>query len=199
MALVEQNKNGGPYTKKEQTDRRKEVLKLHFEKGYSAVKIADMLNVNRNTINDDIKYLNSQFSEEWKFYDIRSIIMKQIYRFELQRSRLLEELDTLENFKEKIMIEKMILDIDETILQIGTKIISDNNLRVEPVNELTEISEEVVKQIILHLIEKSYRGAGFVDYTENQLEREIIEIKKCDQTKASLIVKKMFTIGLGLF
>jgi len=198
MALVEQNKNGGPYTKNEQTDRRKEVLKLHFEKGYSAVKIADMLNVNRNTINDDIKYLNSQFSEEWKFYDVRSIIMKQIHRFELQRSRLLEELEHQEKFKEKIVIEKMILDIDEKILQIGTKIISSNYMKVEPVNELNEINEEDVKQILLHLIEESYDGSGLVECSKKYLKTEIIKQKKCDEISAEMIVKKMFTMGLGL-
>ena len=39
MALVENVKKGGPYTKKEQEDRRQEVFRLHFEKRYSAVKM----------------------------------------------------------------------------------------------------------------------------------------------------------------
>ena len=51
MALAEEIKKGGPYTKKEQDERRQEVFKLHFEKGYSASKIFEMLKVNRNTIN----------------------------------------------------------------------------------------------------------------------------------------------------
>ncbi len=39
MALA-QEKRGGPYTKKQRLDRQNEVLKLHFEYGYSATKIA---------------------------------------------------------------------------------------------------------------------------------------------------------------
>jgi len=42
MALV-QKKKGGPYTKNEKTKRQNEVYRLHFERGYSAVKISDMM------------------------------------------------------------------------------------------------------------------------------------------------------------
>ena len=54
---VQNEKDGGPYTKDERTKRQNEVARLHFEYGYSAVKIAEMMKVNRNTINSDIKYL----------------------------------------------------------------------------------------------------------------------------------------------
>jgi len=64
MALVEQVKKGGPYTKKEQDDRRQEVFKLHFEKGYSAMKISEVLNMNRNTINEDIRHWYSELAPQ---------------------------------------------------------------------------------------------------------------------------------------
>lgn len=66
MALSKLEKKGGPYTKQEKEDRQNEVYRLHFEYGSSAVKIAEMLNVNRNTINEDIKYLYSILLEDWK-------------------------------------------------------------------------------------------------------------------------------------
>ena len=53
MTLEE--KMGGPYTKQEQQIRRDKVFELHFEQGYSALKIAKILDVNRNTINKDIE------------------------------------------------------------------------------------------------------------------------------------------------
>lgn len=62
MAL-EQEKKGGPYTKDERETRQKEVSRFYFEFGYSAVKIADLMKVNRNTINEDIKYLYSNGKE----------------------------------------------------------------------------------------------------------------------------------------
>ena len=52
-------KEGGPYTKQQQQERRKKVNELYFEKHLSALKIADILGVNRNTINEDIKSLST--------------------------------------------------------------------------------------------------------------------------------------------
>jgi len=46
-------KKGGPHTKQEIIDRKNEVYRLHFEYGYSARKIADLMKVNRNTVNGD--------------------------------------------------------------------------------------------------------------------------------------------------
>ena len=59
-------KKGGPYTKKEQEERKIQVYHLHFEENKSAAKIAELLNVNRNTINDDIRYWHLQLANEMK-------------------------------------------------------------------------------------------------------------------------------------
>ncbi len=56
MAVILEKRNGGPYTKKEQEQRRSKVYSLHFEKVQSVVKIAETINANRNTIDEDIKY-----------------------------------------------------------------------------------------------------------------------------------------------
>ncbi|MGI0008151.1 MAG: hypothetical protein ACRD92_00855 [Nitrosopumilaceae archaeon] len=82
MALVENVKKGGPYTKKEQEDRQQEVFRLHFEKGYSAVKISEILNVNRNTINEDIRHWYSQLAQELKSQDLVSWSIEQFHRLE---------------------------------------------------------------------------------------------------------------------
>ncbi|MDH5569206.1 MAG: hypothetical protein OEX98_05400 [Nitrosopumilus sp.] len=76
---------GGPYTIKDKEERRKEVHKLHFEKGFSAVRIAEILKVNRNTINEDIKYWYSNIKEEVK-HENEDYILRQIGRLESQRS-----------------------------------------------------------------------------------------------------------------
>ena len=60
--VLEKKKNGGPYNKDDQEDRRNQVYMFHFEKGYSALKIAEMLDVNRNTVNEDIRYWNKQIT-----------------------------------------------------------------------------------------------------------------------------------------
>jgi len=58
-------KRGGPYSKDEKIKRQNEVHRLHFEYGYSARKISELMKINRNTINGDIdcwygKIINTQ-------------------------------------------------------------------------------------------------------------------------------------------
>ncbi len=91
MAL--ESKKGGPYTKYEQEERREEVFKLHFEYGYPAVRIAKLLNVNRNTIDEDIRHFRSEMYEESKATFSKDWLDKQFTRLELQRARLRGELD----------------------------------------------------------------------------------------------------------
>jgi hypothetical protein len=64
MVLAEQVKKGGRYTKREQEERKLQVYHLHFEQNKPAVKIAELLNVNRNTVNDDIIYWHQQLASE---------------------------------------------------------------------------------------------------------------------------------------
>lgn len=44
--------------------RQNEVYRLHFKRGYSAVKISEMMKINRNTINKDITYWYSILGNE---------------------------------------------------------------------------------------------------------------------------------------
>jgi len=81
-------KKGGPYTKQEIMDRKNEVHRLHFEYGYSARKIADLMKVNRNTINGDIDYWYSKIAENFNMVDPLGSIMVNIQRLDIQRSRL---------------------------------------------------------------------------------------------------------------
>ena len=81
MAQV-QEKKGGPHTKKEQKVRKDKVYELHFEKGISAVKIAEILRVNRNTVNEDIREWYVKVSEELPEQN-SSLLLKQMQRLEL--------------------------------------------------------------------------------------------------------------------
>lgn len=63
MAQV-QEKKGGPYTKNEKMEQQNEAYKLHFEHNYSAVKISEMMKINRNTINSDISHWYTSLAEE---------------------------------------------------------------------------------------------------------------------------------------
>jgi len=89
MALA-QNKKGGPYTKDDQESRRNEVGRLHFEYGYSARKIADIMKINRNTINSDIKYLYDAIKEETK--EKRGFCLTAEWKARSQRTRIIKDI-----------------------------------------------------------------------------------------------------------
>lgn len=115
-------KKGGPYNKQDRQARRNEVFRLHFEYGYPAVKIAEMMKVNRNTINGDVQYMYSQVSKKWKSVDPTNRIIRFTERLELQKTRLREEVDKAKNVQEKISIERLILDVESKILQTQLKL-----------------------------------------------------------------------------
>ena len=121
MALVESVRKGGRYTKKEQEERRLEVHQLHFVEKKSAVEISELLDVNRNTINDDIKFWHSQLANESNVINIKEKMIRQIQKMEIQRGRFLEYLDEAENLDEMIRIEKLISELDARLVQYYSK------------------------------------------------------------------------------
>jgi len=114
------HKKGGPYNKKDRDARRTEVYRLHFEYGYAAVKIAELMNVNRNTINGDIDYWYSKILSTNRFEPEFHILIN-IKRLETQRTRLREDLDKTTT-QEKIALERLIYEMDFKILQIYFKL-----------------------------------------------------------------------------
>ena len=113
-------KNGGPYTKKQQEDRRKKVNELYFEKKLPALKIAEILNVNRNTVNDDIKLSFLEISESLPQHSV-SLFLNQIQTLEKQYIRLEKNLENENDFSKKISIEKMIFQINHSITKFYEK------------------------------------------------------------------------------
>ena len=111
----------GPYTKQELEQRRNEVYRLHFEYGYSARKIADMMSISRNTINGDIRHWYSKITKS-NDGQAESTIFVILERLDVQRTRIREYLDSTSDISEKITIEKMILDLDYKIAQTHQKI-----------------------------------------------------------------------------
>jgi DNA-binding CsgD family transcriptional regulator len=111
-------KGGGPYSKQDKQARQNEVYRYHFEYGYSARKIAELMKINRNTINGDITHWYSIISNS---NDIQPepALFTILERRDIQRTRTREYLDKTSNISEKITIEKMILDIDYKIAQIN--------------------------------------------------------------------------------
>lgn len=141
-AFAEHRKKGGPYNKKDRLARRNEVYRLHFEYGYSAVKIANLMNVNRNTINGDIDYWYSKILKTNRL-EPESYILINIKRLETQRTRLREDLDKATEIQEKIALERLIYELDSKILQIYFKI-AGSHYRINKI--ATELANNVLKK-----------------------------------------------------
>jgi len=114
-------KIGGPYTKQEQETRKEQVFELHFEQGISAVQIAKILEVNRNTITKDIQILYSKLREDKPEYG-KNWLDKQLFRLESQRTRLQQILQKEIALKDTLQIEKSITYIDLSIAGIIVRI-----------------------------------------------------------------------------
>jgi predicted DNA-binding protein YlxM (UPF0122 family) len=120
QTMPKSEKNGGPYPIQAKKTRRDEVFRLHFNYGYSARKIADMLKVNRNTINSDITYWYSQLQKEDDKVSVEDLINKMLYRLETKRTRLMEKLNKATSLDDFAMLE-MLYEIDIKIVQIAMK------------------------------------------------------------------------------
>jgi len=121
---LQETKKGGRYTKDEQRKRRDEVHRLHFEYGYSARKIAEFLKMNRGTINRDVSYWYADIDKKWDKAGLKKIVINQVERLELQRTRLRKQLDNTNTFQERITIEKFIFNIDSKIASVQTRVLN---------------------------------------------------------------------------
>jgi predicted DNA-binding protein YlxM (UPF0122 family) len=115
-------KKGGPYTEQQKLERQNKVYHLHFEKGYSAVRIAEELGVNRNTINSDIKEWYLQLADELPEHEVASLLLSQLHALRAQKARLVDSLEKLTDQKNRIPYEKLICDIDWKISQLVVKL-----------------------------------------------------------------------------
>ena len=193
MALA-QEKRGGPYTKREQEERRLEVYHLHFEEKISAVEIADTLKVNRNTINEDIKFCREQLSNEFGIKELANRMKKQIHRLEIQRTRLLGYLDESTTLQELLVVEKFIADVDKNLKMIFYEIVNrklDFSQKIKHVVEV--ISDEELKKAI-----KEVLNGGKIEYSTTELKYNFIKNQKCSVEHANLMISKMYDDGLLL-
>jgi len=191
-------KKGGPYSKKEQEERKIQVYHLHFEENKSAAKIAELLNVNRNTINDDIRYWHLQLANEMKAQDLTAKMTKQIQRIEIQRDRLLDDLDGAESFDEKIRLEKFISEIDNRLTQLFSKMISSGKTSLEPTLKLEEIDEDEIKEFVRDLILEDEDPDSEDVYSIHDLKFRFIIRTKCNVNEANNVIEKMKQDGLVL-
>lgn len=115
-------KNGGPYNSADKQSRRNEVYQLHFDYGYSARKIGDMMNINRKTIDNDISFLYSKVLEKWGGPDPEYWLISNMENLSIQKTRVREELDKADNVQTRVSVEKLLLEIESKRTDIEFKL-----------------------------------------------------------------------------
>jgi hypothetical protein len=166
--LVRPRQKFAPYTRAQRRKRRNEVYRLHFEKGLPAIKIADLMKVNRNTINEDIRQLYKELAKDVDSIEFSDQYIKQVTRLELQRTRLTEYLEKTPEIEKKIAIEKLLSDIDFRLMAMAEKIEHNSVIFWDKVKKMfNEIAEK--KNIdyrtttILELVEISTKSRMKLD------------------------------------
>ena len=101
------------------------------------MKIAEMMRVNRHTISRDIEFGYEELSEQWNG-SIVSMILKQIHRLEIQRTRLLKQLENQNGFHERMMLERMIFEIDSKIAHMIAKVATTQENVIKLVIEMVD-------------------------------------------------------------
>lgn len=194
--IPSEEKRGGPYTKQEQEERRVKVYELYFEKGYSALKIAETLGVNRNTINSDIKYWYTQITAQIGGQNVGAIVLKEIERLEIQRKRLLEQLEKQTDFASKVALEKMIFEIDSKIAGFASKL-AGQNISVDKYGITEEVSEEELAELVRYSIfDADHLHPESI--AEETILQDTIKFKKCDIEYARNTLNTMIRLGLQL-
>lgn len=170
-----------PFTRSQRRKRRMEVYKLHFEHGVPATRIAALMKVDRNTINNDLKIL---YREALKDYDpddmsLDDILQKQLLRLETQRDRLCLYLSDAKDINSKIAIERLIADIDFKLIGAIEKV-RHNSGRfwdeiIKRVNEIAENKKLNIRYTSLFELSEISKDSR---KSLNKLKEEVVELKK---------------------
>ena len=153
-----------------------------------------MLKVNRNTINEDIRYWYSELAQELN-HDVVTWAIEQFHSFESQKNRLVDQLEKEESIQYKLAIEKLIFQINDKLSQFVSKIISSNTVIPNPKNE-EEIMERT-KDFVRYLLLDGEKRTDTL-WTKDDLQYNIIKRCKCDFVYANSIFSNMEKLGLNL-
>jgi len=201
LALVQKEKqqteNKQSYRTDNKQDRQNEVYRLYFELGYSARKISDLMKVNRNTINTDIKFWYKELSKSFGKDIIKGNITKQLVRYESQINRLTERLDLCQDAELQLDFEKLISEINNKVSNLYVKLLENHAEHpVEITKQENEyiINEELIRHITLFLTLKYAKNPRL---TEKSIKAEIINLENCTLQQAESIYYYMYELGLN--
>ncbi len=125
LNLVKPRKKFAPYTKADRVKRRNEVYRLHFELGLPAIRIAELMKVDKNTINNDINLLYKELGKEVNSIPYEEYLAKYYTRLETERAYLMDCRAKCNSLEDKLAVERLIIDIDIRLLHTTRKSVAE--------------------------------------------------------------------------
>lgn len=163
----------GPYTKSKKEKRRDEVYRLHFDYGYSARKISEMMKINRNTINSDIDFWYSKILDTRSHLHPEHTIIVNLSKTEQQRIRIRQYLDNCDSLQDKLAIERMLIDIDFRINNTYLKLSNTSQKKFDFIlEELNRLAEE---KNLKHRFHSYFQISQVTEKTQKKIEKLIAE------------------------
>jgi hypothetical protein len=170
-----------PFTRAQRRKRRTEVYRLHFENGVPATRIAELMKVDRNTINNDLKILYNEALNDYNpdNMSLDDILQKQLLRLETQRDRLCLYLSDTKDNNDKITIERLIADIDFKLIRAIEKV-NHNAGRFwdEIIREVNRIAENEKLNIRYTSLFELHKISIDSRKNLNTLKEEVLDEKK---------------------
>jgi hypothetical protein len=158
-----------------------EVYKLHFEHGVPATRIAELIKVDRNTINNDLKILYRKALKDYNPDDISldDVLQKQLLRLETQRDRLGLYLSDAKDNNDKIAIERLIADIDFKLIGAIEKLTHNiGKFWDEVIKEINRIAEDKKLDIRYTSFFELHKISIDSRKSLNKLREEVLDEKK---------------------
>jgi hypothetical protein len=116
--------------------------------------------------------------------------VKEHNRLENQHERLISELENQEKLKDRILLERMIFDVDSKISELAQKI-DTTRIKMPDSKNNEKLIKEIIRKIVLN-------PSSSLRLEEEEIVFEIIDATKCNKEKAEGIFREMEDIGLGV-
>ena len=134
-----------------------------------------------------------QFASQLKDYDLGGVILSQIERSEIQKKRLLDQLDSAE-IDVRLKIEKMISDIEYRITSFVSKI-AEKQIKIETEDIVTyEQAAEIFKKMVFSEIIKDPK-----DVSDDNVLKAILCATESDTKFANGVASVLHKMGLDMF
>jgi hypothetical protein len=181
LNLVRHRHKFAPFTRSQRRKRRMEVYKLHFEHGVPATRIAELMKVDRNTINNDLKILYREALNDYSPEDmsLEDILQKQLLRLETQRDRLGLYICDAKDINNKIAIERLIADIDFKLIGAIEKVYhKEGRFWDEIIKKVNKIAENTKSDVRYTSLFELHEISIDSRKSLNKLIEDVLKLKK---------------------